>query len=100
MANTLSSAAGLTHYHIMPHFDARKIYSRGKHCEKRRNCLLQAISAFLTMFPTLYCTYFPFKMQFKMSSAICLNLDQSKTLSSAEELSNKAFTAHFFYPRY
>ena len=26
------------------------IYGR-KHCEKRRNCLLQAISPFLTMFP-------------------------------------------------
>ena len=30
---------GLTHYHTMPHFDARKIESCGKHCEKRRNCL-------------------------------------------------------------
>ena len=29
----------LTHYHIMPHFDALKIYRYGKHCEKRRNCL-------------------------------------------------------------
>ena len=28
----------LTHYHTMPHFDALKIYSCGKHCEKRRNC--------------------------------------------------------------
>ena len=28
----------LTHYHKMPHFDALKIYSCGKHCEKRRNC--------------------------------------------------------------
>ena len=25
--------------HIMPHFDTLKIYSSGKHCEKRRNCL-------------------------------------------------------------
>ena len=29
----------LTHYHTMPHFDALKIYSCGKHYEKRRNCL-------------------------------------------------------------
>ena len=28
-----------THYHTMPHFDTLKIYSFGKHCEKRRNCL-------------------------------------------------------------
>ena len=26
-------------YHAMSHFDALKIYSCGKHCEKRRNCL-------------------------------------------------------------
>ena len=31
----------LTHYHTMPHFDALKIYSCGKHCEKRRKCLLR-----------------------------------------------------------
>ena len=42
----------------MPHFDALKIYSCGKHCEKRRHCLLQAMSPFLTMFSTLYGTYF------------------------------------------
>ena len=29
----------LTHYHTMLHFDALKIYSCGKHCEERRNCL-------------------------------------------------------------
>ena len=27
----------LTHYHTAPHFDALKICSCGKHCEKRRN---------------------------------------------------------------
>ena len=25
----------LTHYRTMPHFDAVKIYSCGKHCEKK-----------------------------------------------------------------
>ena len=29
----------LIHYLTMPHFDALKIYSCWKHCEKRRNCL-------------------------------------------------------------
>ena len=28
----------LNHYHTMPHFYLLKIYSCGKHCEKRRNC--------------------------------------------------------------
>ena len=31
-----------------------------KHCEKRRNCLLQAIAPFLTIFSTQYGTYFSF----------------------------------------
>ena len=76
----------LTTYHAMLHFDALKIYSCGKHGEKRRNCLEQAISPFLTMFSTLYDTYFSFKMHLKMSIAICFNLDQSKILSSGNEL--------------
>ena len=38
------------------------------------------------MFSTFYGTYFPFQMHFKMSSAICLNLDQSKILSSGNGL--------------
>ena len=62
------------------------MYSCGKHREKRRNCLLHAISPFLTMLSTLYGTYFPFEMHFKMSSAICLNLDQCKVLSSGNGL--------------
>ena len=47
----------LTHYHTMPHFDALKICNSGKHCEKRRNCLEQAISPFPTMFSILCGTY-------------------------------------------
>ena len=66
----------------MTHFDTLKIDSGGKSCEKRRNCLLQAVSPFLTMFSTLYGTYFSFQMHFKMSSGICFNLDQLKSLSS------------------
>ena len=50
----------LTHYRTMPHFDALKICSSGKHCDKRRNCMQQAISPFLTMFSTLYVTDFSF----------------------------------------
>ena len=40
----------LTHYHTILHFDALKIYSCGKDCEKRRNCLTQAISPFSQCF--------------------------------------------------
>ena len=41
------------------------------------------------MFSTLYGSYFPIQMHFKMSSAICFNLDQSKILSSENGLSEK-----------
>ena len=38
------------------------------------------------MFSTLYGTYFSFQMHFKMSSAICFNLDHSKIFSSGNGL--------------
>ena len=58
----LSVFLGLTHYHTMPHFDALQICNCGKHREKRRNCLLQAISSFLTMFSTQNQIYFSFSV--------------------------------------
>ena len=85
----------LTHSHTMTPFDAPKIYSCRKHCEKRRNCLLQAISPFLTMFSTQYDTYFSFSMHFKMSSAISFNLDQSKILLSGNGLMGKNKSKHY-----
>ena len=54
-----------THYHIMPHFYALKIFSYGKHCEKRRNRLKQAISPFLTMLSTLHGIFPQFKYTLK-----------------------------------
>ena len=53
----------LTHYHTIPHFDLLMIYSCGKQCEKRRTCLEQAISPFLTMFSTL-CGTLKCRLQF------------------------------------
>ena len=38
------------------------------------------------MCSTLYGTYFPFELPFKMLSAVCFNLDQSKILSSGNGL--------------
>ena len=38
------------------------------------------------MFSTLYDTYFSFQMHFKISSAICFNLEQSKILLSGNGL--------------
>ena len=65
VVNSLQHDKILTNYHTTPHFDALKIYSCGKHCEKRRNCLLQAISSFLTMFSTVYTLIFHFKCTLK-----------------------------------
>ena len=48
--------------------------------------LLQAISPVLTMFSTLYGTYFLFEMHYKMLSAIRFNLDQAKILSAGNGL--------------
>ena len=36
---TSKKYSNLTHYHTIPHSDTLKIYSCGKDCEKRRNCL-------------------------------------------------------------
>ena len=58
--DTVWACLVLTHYHTLLHFDALKIYSHRKHYEKRRNCLLEAISLFLTMYSTLNDTYFSF----------------------------------------
>ena len=41
------------------------------------------------MFSILYGTYFSFQMHFKMSSAICFNLNQFKILSSGNGLMSK-----------
>ena len=90
----LKAYSYLTHYHTIPHFDALKIHSYGKYCEKRRYCLLKAISRFFTMFSTLYGTYFLFLIHFKMSYAICFNLDQSKILLSGNGL--KVLLSTFF----
>ena len=38
-SKNLSFGKELTHYHTIPHFDALKINSCGKHCEIRKYCL-------------------------------------------------------------
>ena len=76
----------------MTHFDALKIYSIGKHCEKRRNCLLQAISPFLTMFSILYGTYFHFKCTLKC----CLQLVSIWTSVKFCRLLNQANVKELF----
>ena len=64
-------------------------------CEKEK-LLVTSNFPFHTMFSTLCGTYFPFNMLFKMSSAICFSLDQSRILSSGNELSFR-FPEHDSY---
>ena len=45
------------------------------------------------LLPYNYDNYFLFQMHFKISSAICLNLDQSKILLSANGLKNVKYIA-------
>ena len=47
---TVKSFNQLTHYHTILQFDALKIYTCKKHCEKRRNCLLQAVGQYVTLY--------------------------------------------------
>ena len=77
----------LTHHHTkVLHFDPLKIYSYGKHCEKRRNCLQTSNSSFShNVFYTIPHLFF-LLMLFKLSSAISLKLDQSKILSPGSAL--------------
>ena len=52
------------------------------------------------MFSTLYGIYFSFQMHFKMSSAICFNLGQSKIFSSGNGLRKRRQCLLGFSPKY
>ena len=52
-------------------------------------CYMQFLLS--SVFSTLYGTYFPLKMHFKMLSAICFNLDQSKILSPGNGLMHSLY---------
>ena len=71
----------------MPHFDALKIYAVENIVRKGEIACYEHFLLFSQCFLP-YGTYFSFYMQFKMSSAICFNLDQSKILSSGNGLSH------------
>ena len=49
-----------------------------KHCGKRRNCWLRAISPFPILFSTRLENFMPFSSSLKLSSANSLSLDESK----------------------
>ena len=55
----------LIHYHTMPHFDALKIYSCGKYCEKRINCFDKQFLLFSQCFLPYMVLIFHFKCTLK-----------------------------------
>ena len=87
---------GLTHYHTMPHFDALKIYSFEKTlCEQEKLLVTSNFSFSHNIFSPIWhlCFLFLFWMHFQMTSAICFNLDQSRTLTSGKRL-RRVFSGH------
>ena len=69
---------GLTHSHTMMPFDAPGKQAFRKHCGKRRNCSLRAISPFPTVFSTGLDNFLPFSSNLKLSSAKSFNSEESK----------------------
>ena len=58
----------LTHYHTIPHFDALKIYSCGKHCKKRSN----ACNKQFLLFSQCFLPYMVLIYNFKCTLKCCL----------------------------
>ena len=70
----------------MPHFDALKIYGCGNIVRKGEIACNKQFLLFSPCFIPCTALNFSFQMHFKMSSAICVNLDQSKILLSGNGL--------------
>ena len=68
----------LTHSHTMTPFDARAKWAFCRHCGKRRNCSLRAISPFPTVFSTCLYKFLPFSSNLNLSSANSFSLEESK----------------------
>ena len=68
----------LTHSHTMTPFDAPEKQAFWKHCGKRRNCSLWAISPFPTVFSTRLDNFLPFLSYLILSSANSFSLEESK----------------------
>ena len=75
-------------YPIDTHFDASTKDSFSKHCGKRRNCLLQAISSFPTMFSTQSdnCILINFVHIFDITSLFAAELEEPKIGISGQGL--------------
>ena len=76
--NVIDFRYPLTHSHTMIPFDAPGKQGFRKHCGKRINCSLRAISLFPTVFSTYLDNFLPFSSNLKLSSAKSFSLEMSK----------------------
>ena len=67
-----------THSHTMTPFGVPGKQAYLKHCGKRRNCSLGAISPFPVVFSTRLDNFLPFSSNFELSSANSFSLEESK----------------------
>ena len=68
----------LTLSQTIPGFYVSVVQAFWKHCGKRRNCSLQAISPFPTVFSTRFKNFLTFSSNLKLSSANSLSFEKSK----------------------
>ena len=73
-----AGVGNLTLSQISPSFYAFAVQVLWKHCGKRRNCLLRAISPFPTVFSTNLKNFLSFSSNLKLSSADSFSLEWSK----------------------
>ena len=79
----------LTHSHTMMPFDALKIYSCRKHCEKRRACNKQFVLFSQCFLPDIT-HIFHFQCTLKCHLQFLSNLDQSKNFLSGNGLKSES----------
>ena len=71
----LSFGKGLTISQTNPGFNTFAVQVFRKHCGKRKNCSLRAISSFPTVFSTCFENFLEFSSNLKLSSANALSLE-------------------------
>ena len=74
----------LTLSQTIPGFYVSAVQVFRKHCGKRRNCSLRAISPFSTVFSTLLENFLPFSSKLRLSFANSFSLEKSKICHSGK----------------
>ena len=78
LPKALTLAKFLTLSQTSPGFYVSAVQTFQKHCGKRKNCSLRAISPFLTVFSICMGNFLPFSSNLKSLSVKSFNLEESK----------------------